>query len=189
VRRALADPNRLQTRPAGYQLAVRSGELDADEFRALTARGRMALDRGDFAVAAGMLGAAGSLWRDPPLADVPDTEPCRAAAAGLLALRRDAGEWLADARLALGHHHELVSVLRAAVAGDALSEHQHVQLMLALYRCGQKSGALDAFSRLRELTAREYGTDPGPEAQQMLRRVLADSEDLQFMPAMISRGA
>jgi DNA-binding SARP family transcriptional activator len=189
VRRALADPARLQTRPAGYQLAVRPGELDAGEFRALTSRGRVALDGGDVAVAAGLLAAACSLWREPPLADVPDTEPCRPAAAGLLALRRDAGEWLVDARLGLGHHHELVSALRADVAGGSLSEHQHVQLMLALYRCGQKSAALEAYSRLRELMAREYGIDPGPEAQQMLRRVLADSEDLQFMPAPVSRGA
>ena len=94
-----------------------------------------------------------------------------------------------DARLALGQHHEMLSQIRAGLAADPMSEHPHVQLMLALYRCGQKVAALDAYSRLRELTTREFGQDPGPEANEMLRRILDDSPDLRFQPRPLTGGA
>lgn len=188
VRRVLAGHNRIETRPAGYQILVRPGELDADDFLAFTSRGRVALDSGCVEDAARLLEQACRLWRDPPLADVPDTPAARASAAALLEQLRVAREWLMDARLALGQHHEMLSQIRAVLAADPLSEHPHVQLMLALYRSGQKVAALDAFSRLRELTTREFGLDPGPEATEMLRRILDDSPDLQFRPGPLTIG-
>ena len=89
----------------------------------------------------------------------------RVIAAALLEQRRDVQECLLDARLSLGQQHEVLALARELIAADPLREHPHVQLMLALYRCGQKSAALAAFTRLRDLTAREFGQDPGPEAQ------------------------
>ena len=182
VRRVFAGHDRVQTHPAGYQIVVRPGELDADDFLAFTSRGRLALDCGNAEDAARLLEQACMLWREPPLADVPDTPASRAAATALLEQLRAAREWLLDARLALGQHHEMVSQIRAALAADPLAEHPHVQLMLALYRCGQKVAALDAYSRLREVTTREFGLDPGPEANEMLRQILDDSPELQFRP-------
>ncbi len=189
VRRALADNARIQTHPAGYQVAIGPGELDAADFQAFISRGRQALDSGNREDAARLLEQACRLWRDPPLADVPDTPVSQAAATALLDQRRDAREWLTDARLALGQHHELLSQIRAVLAADPLSEHPHVQLMLALYRCGQKVAALDAYSRLRELTTREFGQDPGPEASEMLRQILDDSPALAFRPWPLSLAA
>jgi DNA-binding SARP family transcriptional activator len=188
VRRVLAGYDRIQTHPSGYQIVVRPGEVDADDFLAFTSRGRTALDGGDAEDAARLLEHACRLWRDPPLADVPDTPVSRAAATALLEQLRAAREWLMDARLALGQHHELLSQIRAVLAADPLSEHPHVQLMLALYRCGQKIAALDAFSRLRELTTREFGQDPGPEASEMLRQILDDSPELAYRPRPMSIG-
>jgi DNA-binding SARP family transcriptional activator len=188
VRRVLAGHNRIETHPAGYQILVRPGELDADDFLAFTSRGRVALDNGNTEDAARLLQQACRLWRDPPLADLPDTAAARAPATVLLEQLRAAREWLMDARLALGQHHEMVSQIRAVLAADPLSEHPHVQLMLALYRCGQKVAALDAYSRLRELTTREFGQDPGPEASEMLRQILDDSPDLQFRPRPLTNG-
>jgi len=192
VRRALTGRLEIVTGALGYRIMLAGSELDADEFRTLTTRGRQSLDDGYPREAATLLTRACALWREPLLADVPDTPPLRAISATLLDRRQQAGEWLVDARLSLGHHYELLSEIRAAVATDPLSEHQYVQLMLALYRCGHKAAALDAYSRLREMTAREFGLDPGPEAREMLRRILADAEDLQFRPrllATVTRGA
>jgi DNA-binding SARP family transcriptional activator len=180
LRRGLNGHGRIETRPVGYQVVVEPGELDTDTFRAITGRGRTALDGGNAEDAARLLGQACGLWRDPPLADLPDTPLMRTAATALQEQWRDAREWLADARLALGQHHEVLSQVRAVIAADPLSEHPHVQLMLALYRCGQKAAALDVYSRLRDLTSREFGQDPGPEAREMLRLMLDDSPALAF---------
>jgi len=184
LRRALAGQDRLITHQAGYRILVGKGELDAVSFRDLAARGRVALDRGQPEDAARLLTRACNLWREPPLADLPDTPSMRLTAEGLLDHWRDVREWLLDARLGLGEHHGVLEQVRAVIAADPLAEHPYVQLMLALYRCGQKSAALAAYARLRELTAREFGQDPGPEAQALLRQMLADSPDLMFQPRL-----
>jgi DNA-binding SARP family transcriptional activator len=178
LRRALAGHDRLITHQAGYRILIEQGELDIISFRDLAAQGRAALDGGDAERAARLLGQACSLWRDPPLADLPDTPPMRLTADAMLLQRRDVREWLIDARLALGQHHDVLEEIRAVIVADPLSEHPHVQLMVALYRCGQKSAALAAYTRLGELTAREFGQDPGPEARALLGRMLADNPDL-----------
>ena len=187
VRRALGNGHdRLLTHNSGYQIIVMPAELDATVFRSLAAGGRSALDNGDVAHAARMLEQAHSLWREPVLADLPDTPIMRTVATGLLEHRRDAREWLIDARLALGQHHEVLAQARELIAADPLPEHPHVQLMLALYRCGQKSAALAAYTRLRDQTAREFGQDPGPEAQALLGQILADSPDLMFRSSLLA---
>jgi len=187
VRRALGGcQDRLVTHNSGYQIVVAPGELDANGFRRLAAAGRAALDNGDAADAAGLLVDACGLWREPPLADLPDTPMMRTVATALLEHRRDAREWLIDARLALGQHHEVLARIRELIAADPLPEHPHVQLMLALYRCGQKSAALAVYTRLRDQTAREFGQDPGPEAQGLLGQILADSPDLMFRSSLLT---
>ncbi|HTZ91593.1 MAG TPA: AfsR/SARP family transcriptional regulator [Streptosporangiaceae bacterium] len=182
VRRALGGHDRLITHSLGYQMIVTPGELDVASFRNLAVRGRAALDHGDAQDAERLLEEACTLWRDPPLADVPDTPTMQNIANAFLEQRRDVREWLIDARLALGQHHAVLAQARECIAADPLPEHPHVQLMLALYRCGQKSAALAAYTRLRDLTAREFGQDPGPEARALLGLILADSPDLTFRP-------
>jgi DNA-binding SARP family transcriptional activator len=186
LRRALAGHDRLITHSSGYQMVIKPGELDSANFADLAVLGRAALDDGSAADAARLLAQACGLWRDPPLADLPDTPLIKLAASALLAQRRDVQEWLIDARLALGQHYEALSQIRALVAADPLTEHPHVQLMLALYRCGQKSAALAAYSKLRDLTAREFGQDPGPEAQALLSQILRDSPELMFRPRTLT---
>ena len=182
VRRALNGHDRLVTERGGYRIVVRPGEVDADTFRTLAAHGRAALDGGAPQDAARLLGQACALWRDPPLTDLPPSSLMQATGAVLLQHRRDVAEWLIDARLALGQHYDILSAVRELIVADPLAEHPHVQLMLALYRSGQKSAALAAYTRLRDLTGRELGQDPGPEAQSLLRQILTDSPDLLAAP-------
>lgn len=182
VRRVMGSCGRLVTHQSGYQMVIRRGELDAERFGELAARGRAALDADRPVDAARRLAHASGLWRSPPLADLPDTPVMQLARMALLDQRRDVQEWLIDARLALGLHHEVLADIRACVAAEPLAEHAHVQLMLALYRCGQKSAALAAYGRLRDLTIREFGQDPGPEARELLGQMLADSPGLMSRP-------
>ncbi len=182
LRKALGAHDRLATTQLGYRIKVKPGELDADNFRMLVTRGYAALDGANAADSARLLDQACRLWHEPPLADLPDTPPMRMAATALLERLRDARDWLTDAQLALGQHHEVLDRTRAVIAADPLREHPHVQLMLALYRCGQKAAALAAYGQLRDLTVRELGQDPGPEAREMLGLILDDSPYLEFRP-------
>src|SRR4051794_32828353 len=68
LRKALG--GRIVTRGHGYALAVEPGELDAEEFEALAARGRAALADGDAETAGARLGEALALWRGPALGDL-----------------------------------------------------------------------------------------------------------------------
>jgi len=186
LRRVLGDCDRLVTHQSGYRLILKPGELDSATFGDLAARGRAALDSGRPAQAARFLSRACALWRDPPLADLPDTPLLGPVRTALLEQRRDVQEWLIDARLALGQHHSALAEIRACIAANPLAEHPHVQLMLALYRGGQKAAALAAYTRLRDVTVREFGQDPGPEARAVLEQMLADSPELMALRSTIS---
>jgi DNA-binding SARP family transcriptional activator len=188
LRRSLGGCDRLVTHHSGYQFVLKPGELDAAIFGTLASRGRASLDSGHPDEAARLLSRASALWRDPPVADLPDTPVMGLIRAALLEQRRDVQEWLIDARLALGEHHGALAGIRACIAADPLAEHPHVQLMLALYRGGQKAAALAAYTRLRDLTVREFGQDPGPEARDLLEQMLADSPDLMVPGRVLSAG-
>ena len=60
----------LVTRPPGYELRRRAGQLDLHRFEDLVAEGRTALAAGDAGTASGTLRAALALWRGPPLGDL-----------------------------------------------------------------------------------------------------------------------
>jgi DNA-binding SARP family transcriptional activator len=54
------------------------------------------------------------------------------------------------------------------------------QLMLALYRTGQPTGALEYFDGLRRRLAERFGADPGPELAELQIRMLR-----RDVPAMV----
>src|SRR5215217_7102932 len=55
LRKALGDPDVLETTPAGYRLQVRAGDVDADRFERRVAEGRGALAAGRAESAADIL--------------------------------------------------------------------------------------------------------------------------------------
>jgi DNA-binding SARP family transcriptional activator len=186
--RAVIGAGRLETTRAGphrsadwYRLVVHPGELDADDFRDLVGDGMAAMDSGDPEGAARALQQAENLWREPAWQDLPPTPAAQAAAARLDEQRADAREALADARLALGQHRELVAMLRVAADANPHREHTWAQLVRALYRCGRTDEALAAHARARARLAADLGLDPGPELAELHRQILA--RDPALMPA------
>jgi DNA-binding SARP family transcriptional activator len=89
------------------------------------------------------------LWREPPLADLPPAPEVEAEVARLLEQRRAAESDLVGARLALGHHQQILPDLRKAVTRDPLSEHSWAQLMLASYRSRGRAAALAVYGQAR----------------------------------------
>jgi predicted ATPase/DNA-binding SARP family transcriptional activator len=155
--------------PPGYRLRLDGDALDVNRFRMLVARGR---ETADARARAGLLSDALALWRGPALAEFADEPFARVAAARLTEERLAALEDLAEARLALGEHAELVAELAEWLAAHPTRERLRAVHMLALYRAGRPSEALDSFEELRVHLADELGLDPGPELVSLHRAVL-----------------
>jgi DNA-binding SARP family transcriptional activator len=172
LRRALdGDADLLTTSPAGYRLRVRRGELDSERFTDLVATARDALPADPDAAGAALREAL-ALWRGAPLADLASVSSLQAAIATLEDERVNALELRIDADLALGRHDELVAELQALVDLEPQREHLHAQLMLALYRSGRQTEALEAFRRLRAELVDALALEPGRETRELEAAIL-----------------
>ena len=162
----------IRSRPPGYELATRDGEVDVAVAEALIARGRRAARAGRVTPAREDLAAALALWRGPAL-DGLGAEPFAAAHAHRLdELRLTVLEERLDLDLRLGLHREVADELETLVAQHPLREGLWRQWMLALYRCGRQADALAAYRRVRRILREELGIDPSPDLQALERQVL-----------------
>ncbi len=171
LRRALGG-ERIERHGTGYRLHLDPSALDLSRFERLVDQAVAALNSGRAADAAEDLRRALDLWSGQPLADLAD-EPVHEAEAGQLEEQRlRAVELLHDAELALGRADELVPELERLIAAEPYREHVRAQYALALYRSGRQADALAACRAARELLVEELGVDPGPELQELERRIL-----------------
>jgi DNA-binding SARP family transcriptional activator len=185
LRKALGDPDLIATTPAGYRLRLRGSELDAERFERLVDDGRRALAAGRPKHAATLLRRALAMWRGPPLADL-TLEPFAAPeVAWLEEQRQSALEARADADLAAGRHAALVGELQRRVALNPTRERLAAQLMLALYRCGRQTEALDAYRAARGRLVADVGVEPGPELRRLHEAVLRQDPSLEPPSAAI----
>ena len=171
LRRAL-DPDRLLTRPPGYALQVASDELDSAIFERLLGEGREALRAGESLRAAETFGEALDLFRGEPLSDFRYEPFAQGEIARLEELRLEALEERIDADLAVGRHAQLVGGLEPLVAQNPLRERLTGQLMVALYRSGRQTEALEAFRQARGRLVEELGLEPGPELRELEAAIL-----------------
>ena len=171
LRRALG-ADRIERHGTGYRLQLDPAELDLSRFERLVEAAAEALSAGRPVDATEDLRQALALWTGAPLADLAG-EPVHEAEAGQLEERRlRALELLHDAQLALGRHDELVPELERLIAAEPYRERFRAQHALALYRSGRQVDALAACRAARELLVDELGIDPGPELQELERRIL-----------------
>jgi len=168
----------LVTRPPGYVLQTDDESVDAALFERLAADGRRALEDGSPAEAARLLDQALALWRGPALSEFGYEDFARDEIGRLDDLRLSATEDRVESLLQLGRHGELVGKLDALVAANPLRERLRGQSMLALYRSGRQSDALQVYRDGRRLLAGELGLEPGPELQRLERAILAQDPAL-----------
>ncbi len=83
-----------------------------------------------------------------------------------------------DADLALGRDGELVPELESLVQANPFQERLRGQLMLALYRSGRQTEALEVYRQTRELLADELGLEPSRALQQLELGILRHDESL-----------
>jgi DNA-binding SARP family transcriptional activator len=162
----------LITRRSGYLLNLEPGAVDAVRYDRLSAIGRQAVNEGDHERASRTLGEALRLWRGSALADVP-TGPQLAIEAMRLEENRLGDLHLRiEADLRLGRHHQLLGELATLCARHPLLENFCAQHMVALYRSGRQSQALEAFRRLRSCMVDQLGVEPSPRVRQLHHGIL-----------------
>ena len=167
LRRALAGNGAvIVTHGRGYELQLTDGVVDT-----LLAERLLDERRPRDALA---------LWRGEPLADLAGEPFARDEIRRLEELRLRATEMAIDADLEAGRHSEVIGELDALVAEQPLREHLHVQRMLALYRCGRQSEALEAYRDARSGLVEEVGVEPGAELQRLHEAILAHDPELDL---------
>ncbi|HWM10548.1 MAG TPA: BTAD domain-containing putative transcriptional regulator [Solirubrobacteraceae bacterium] len=183
LRGALGPEQPIVTRPSGYAVDIEPEQLDLARFEALGERARTARRHGDLPAAAGLWREALSLFRGPPLADVPLRGLAAAEAGRLAELELTGLDERISVELELGEHGSLVAELQALVAEYPYRERLHAQLMLALYRSGRQAEALEAFRHARRTLVDDLGLEPGRELQQLESAVLAHDPALDLLLA------
>ncbi|WMX46577.1 BTAD domain-containing putative transcriptional regulator [Streptomyces roseicoloratus] len=167
LRRAgLPDGVAVEHSPAGDRLAgVAADDVDALRFARLAREGaRLRAASGDAVRAEELLREALGLWRGPALADVRDAPYAAAQVARLDALRLDALEEWAAARLACGDDPApLVRDLTEAATAHPLRERLRALQMRALAGAGRQAEALGVYEEVRGALAEELGADPSEE--------------------------
>jgi DNA-binding SARP family transcriptional activator/pimeloyl-ACP methyl ester carboxylesterase len=176
--RSAGEADRLVTRPPGYLLRVRPGELDALRFEHLAAEGNAALADGDAVTAARRFDEALRLWRGAALADMDSVPFARAEASRLEEERLATLESRAEALLACGRHRDLIAELETLTTAHPLRERFWQQRMLALYRAGRQADALRAYRELREILVAELAIEPGLELRDLHARILRQDPGL-----------
>jgi len=174
--RAILGAERIATRNPGYVLCVGDEETDLARFDRLRAAGKPA--------------EALALWRGRPLADFAYEPWAQAEIAALEERRLVTTEERIGVELASGHHAPAVAELEALVAEHPLRERLVGQLVVALYRSGRQSEALEVYRNAKQRLSDELGLEPGPELRRLERGVLRQdpSLDAQALPGQQTAG-
>ncbi|WP_285622629.1 AfsR/SARP family transcriptional regulator [Actinoallomurus iriomotensis] len=174
----------LLTRPYGYMLTSPPEDVDVYHFERLVDDGRSALSS-DPVKAVELLTQALDLWRGPAFADVATGELLSAQLTQLEERRLGALELKIEAKLQMGDHDTCISELKDLTATHPLREGFYAKLMLALYRSGRRSEALETYQRLRRTIINELGLEPSKPLREMQQAILSADASLDMAPAHV----
>ncbi|MGH3875893.1 MAG: tetratricopeptide repeat protein [Actinophytocola sp.] len=170
----------LTSTPVGYAVMVDPDMVDAHRFDRMT---RQACNTADPTQRAKMLDLALGLWRGPALADVATSELREQLCARLEEQRIAAVESRVEAYLELGRHDELIAELAELTRAFPARERLVAARMLALYRAGRQTEALEVFQQTAGSLADELGLDPGPRLVELHTAILRNDPDLNVAEA------
>jgi DNA-binding SARP family transcriptional activator len=189
LRKLLGPAHGIETRPPGYAMRLAPEQLDLHRFERLAADAGRSFESGDSARAADLLRDALGLWRGSPLADLGYESFAQPAIGRLAEIRLAAVEQRVDAELELGAHAQLIAELEQLVAEHPLQERFAEQLMLALYRSGRQTEALDVYRAARKRLVELFGLEPTAGLQALERAILSHDPSLAVEPAIAAGGS
>jgi predicted ATPase/DNA-binding SARP family transcriptional activator len=178
LRKVLPAGARIDTRGGGYALELERDSVDAVRFESLLARGHDALQDGHAALADSVLQRALALWRGVAFGEFAYEEFARFEAERLEELRLVCVEDRVEAELRLGRHDELLPELLGLARAHPLRDRLQGQAMLALFRSGRQTEALECYAAMRGRLRDELGLEPSSELRELQRRILQQDPKL-----------
>lgn len=177
--RKLLEPERTKGQPfrilvsAGDGYALRTDTVSSDlaDCTAAVARAERHRAAGEAESALRLLRTALADWGSPALVGVPGPF-AEAARADLAERRLNAVEFRLRVEMQLGRHEALVPELLALREAHPLREAVSELLLAALYRCGRRAEALEAYARTRRTLVDELGLEPGPSLRALHTAIL-----------------
>ncbi len=166
----------------GYYLDVGADDVDLTVFTQAVRRAGVAIEAALWEVALDQADAAMSLWHGPFLEDLRDEPWVGAEATQVEELRRDCLDHRITALLALGRVPLALAAAAELSASDPLSDRGCWLHVLALYRSGRTSDALDAYARHATMLDDELGLQPGAELRDLQTAVLRQAPELAAWP-------
>ncbi|KAA0080288.1 AAA family ATPase [Mycolicibacterium sp. P9-64] len=166
----------------GYYLGVGPEEVDLTVFTANVGRAATAIEATRWDEALAESDAALALWRGPFLEDLSDQPWVTAEAVAAEEMRRDCLDYRISALLALGRVPLALASAAQLSALDPLSDRGCWLHVLALYRAGRTSEALDAYTRHARRLDDELGLQPGSELRELQTAILQQAPELAAWP-------
>ena len=179
----------IETRAPGYTIHVSPEQLDLSRFERRVEEATELLARGEAQRANDLLREALTLWRGPALADLAYESFVQTAIERLEEIRLAALAQRIEADLALERHREVVGELQQLSDEHPTQEAFRAQLMLALYRSGRQTEALDVYRKTRATLSEEFGIEPSPRLRELERAILTQDPALDVAAAIDSERA
>lgn len=185
---ALLEPDarspRLITQHSGYRLVLDEGGLDAVTFM----RGYQQIKSGGASLTetARSIRKLLGLWQGPIFGGSVGGQVCQAAAARFEETRLELQEMLFDCELETAEHRRIIPELQTLLVEHPYKERFRQQLMVALYRSGRQTDALEVYRALHSQLSEELGLSPSPVMQEYERAVLEQDPVLHSATAVQS---
>ncbi|GAB07591.1 AAA family ATPase [Gordonia amarae] len=187
LRRALRSggtgPSPIERVGTGYRLVIGDDRVDVAEFIRLAAAARSARDEGRWTRALTDSAGALSLWRGELAGDeLGDADWLIAESAALSETRTAAADVHISALLATGDIGGALSEIAALRVRDPLHERTVWLQMVALYRSGRITEALEAYTDHVRTLDTELGLDPGTELTALQGAILRHDPAIAAWP-------
>ncbi|GAA2014736.1 hypothetical protein GCM10009799_48760 [Nocardiopsis rhodophaea] len=171
-------PPLLITQSPGYMLDIDENAVDLHVFQRKLESGRQEMASGRPKEAIFVLREALDLWRGDVLADLAEAGHNWPESTLFDNMRADALELYYEAKIARGYHREVTGGIEKLVEAEPLREGSAGLLMLALYRSGRQTEALEIYSRTHSRLAQDFGLEPGPSLRRLQERILCHDPTL-----------
>jgi DNA-binding SARP family transcriptional activator/DNA polymerase III delta prime subunit len=186
LRRALRDGSPVASpivrQPPGYYLDVPADAIDVALFTTGCARAASAADRALWTEALTAADDALALWRGDLLGDLGEQDWITEDATRVRELRNECLDHRVTALLALGQVPSALSAVSQLRSAEPFSDRGAWLHMLAQYRSGRASEALEIYARYSRLLDAELGLAPGTELRELQTAILRQAPELAAWP-------